>query len=348
MAGKRKKVTTVTEELPEGQTPIEDGETSTYELDVQRADDIETVERILEDNGITNVTYRFYDNDGGYCYSSPELDYDRARRETKGGKNCKLGVFIGNKIVRMVPFPLAPMDATVTPSAPQNNGNAGEIGFLKDLLLKLIDKGNTAPPSPPVPTLADMTSALANLDTLRGKQESAMETFIKGLEFGQSQSGATDWKTDLIRGAKEVIPHITDAITTMKGGTQLNPALQPDPATGLPPEHVIKAGIVYLKKKAIAGVDPDLIVEWVVNNAEEYQDFLRVVLNTEFADVAKFDPEISTEPFATWFKSLFERLRSAFAEPDTVDDDTRGDMGNGGNPGSDGEPRTAGSAKPKG
>ena len=338
------------EEIPENQSGLEDtGETSTFDLDLQRADDIQTVEQVLADNGISNVTYRFYDNDGGYCYSSPELDYDRARRETKGGKNCKLGVFIGNKIIRMVPFPLSPIDPTSPPATNGNGNGHSEMGFLKELLLKLIEKGNTSQTAAPVPTLADMTTALANLDTLRGKQESAMETFIKGLEFGQSSSGQTDWKTDLIRTAKDALPHVTEAITAMRGG---NPTPHPNNGNGqpvaMPPEHIIKAGLEYLKKKAIAGKDPELILDWVVNNAEEYQEFLNVVLNTEFADIVKLDPEIGNEPYLSWFRSVFDGLRREFIESNSVDEHSGGNSGDGDHARSDGEPREAGSTKPKG
>lgn len=116
----------------------------------------------------------------------------------------------------------------------------------------------------------------------------------------------------------------------------------------LPPDAIIKVGIQYLKKKAIAGVDPELIIEWVANNAEEYEALLRVVLNSEFADFVKFDPEIGTEPFVSWFKPLFDGLRSAFKQPDPMDDDTGGNVGDNGNPGNNGKPRESGSAKPKG
>ena len=338
----------MTEVLPENQSGLEDtGETSTFDLDLQRADDIQTVEQVLADNGISNVTYRFYDNDGGYCYSSPELDYDRARRETKGGKNCKLGVFIGNKIIRMVPFPLSPIDPTVPPATNSNGNGHSEMGFLKELLLKLIEKGNTSQTAAPVPTLADMTTALANLDTLRGKQESAMETFIKGLEFGQSQSGQTDWKTDLIRTAKDALPHVTEAITAMRGG---NPVPHPNGNTTvqIPPEQMIKEGLAYLKKKANAGIPPDLILDWVVNNVEDYQDFLRMALNTEWDRIVEFDPEIGTPRYITWFKSVFDGLRREFIESNSMDEHPGGNSGDSDYPGSDGKPREDGGAKPKG
>jgi hypothetical protein len=343
MPGKKKKTTTIVEEIPPGeQTPLEDGDTSEFDLDLHRAEDAETVDQILRDNGISNVIYRFYDNDGGYCYSSPELDYDRARRETKGGKHCKLGVFVGNKLIRMVPFPLAPIDPVPIPAVPPQ-AFSSDMTFLKDLLLKLVE---ARPVGTAGPSLAELTGALANLDTLRGKQESTMDLFMKGMEFAQSAGGQTDWKTDALRTVRDIAPQVLGAINGYRGAPSLNNEQQPL-VNEMPPDAVIKAGIQYLKKKAIAGVDPELIIEWVSNNGEEYEALLRVVLNSEFADFVKFDPEIGTEPFVSWFKPLFDGLRSAFSTPNPVDDHSGGNMGDSGNVRDNGQPRESGSAKPK-
>jgi hypothetical protein len=345
---KKKKTTTIVEEIPPDAQAIEidGGETSPFDLDLHRAEDAETVEQVLRDNGISNVTYRFYDNDGGYCYSSPELDYDRARRETRGGKHCKMGVFVGGRLVRMVPFPLAPLVEN-TPATVQNP-SSNDVTFMKEMLLKLIENRGMGPVTAG-PSLTELTSALSNLDNLRGKPESTMDSFQKGMEFAQSLTGSTDWKTDALRTLRDIAPQVM-GVFGGKGGMPLNPNPnnQEQPIAQLPPDTVIKAGIQYLKKKAIAGVDPDLIIEWVANNGEEYEALLRVVLNSEFVDFVKFDPEIGTEPFVSWFKPLFDGLRSAFARQDPMDHDTGRDVGDPSHARSDGQSSPNGSGKPKG
>lgn len=335
------------EEIPPGEHPefdVETGETSEFDLDLQRADDAATVDQILKEAGIPNVIYRFYDNDGGYCYSSPDLDYDRARRETKGGKSCKLGVFVGGKIIRMVPFPLAPIDPS-TPVPLQASNTGWDNAFMKELLLKLVEKGNSQPVSGP--SLAELTTALKNMDELRGKQESTMDIFMKGMDFAQSASGQTDWKTDLIRTGKDLIPQVLNTINGFKGGGMPVPIEGSPQQPEMPPEAIIKAGIQYLKKKYHSGVEPELIIDWIRFNGEEYESLLRVVLNSEFSDFVKYDPEIGAEPYAPWFKCLFDGLRSAFAEQNSVDNDSGGSVGDASDIGSNGKPREKGSPKPK-
>jgi hypothetical protein len=346
MTNKKKKTTTIVEEIPPDAQAIEldSGETSPFDLDLHRAEDAETVEQVLRDNGISNVTYRFYDNDGGYCYSSPELDYDRARRETRGGKHCKMGVFVGGRLVRMVPFPLAPLADNSAISTPAYASN--DTVFMKELLLKLIENRGTGPVTAG-PSLTELTAALSNLDNLRGKPESTMDSFQKGMEFAQSLTGTTDWKTDVLRTIRDIAPQVM-GVFGGKGGMPLNPDSREQPVAELPPDSMIKEGIKYLKKKAIAGVEPELIIDWVYNNGEEYEALLRVVLNSEFADFVKFDPEIGTEPFVSWFKPLFDGLRSAFARQDPMDNDTGRDVGNHSHIGSDGQPSPNGIGKPKG
>jgi hypothetical protein len=355
VAGKRKKTTTVVEDIPEGTPVLDTGETSGFDFDLQRADDAETVDQILRDNGIAGVLYRFYDNDGGYCYSSSDLDYDRARQETGGGKNCKLGVFVNGKLMRMVPFPLAVLQRSVNGNGNGSGNGSGFSDSKSDFLEKQIQRNHelllTAMTAQRKegPSLTELVASLASLDNMRGKQESTMDLFLKGVEFAQGVTGQTpDWKTDLVRTVKESFPQFMEMFSGMRQHTNGNgTALPASNLPTLPNENMIKAGIAYLKKKVIAGVDPELIIEWIVNNAEEYQGLLAIILNQQFADIAKFDPEIGAEPFVGWFLSLFNGLRSAFTGPRPVDNDSGGDVGDESDVGNHGEPRKERSAKPK-
>jgi hypothetical protein len=276
------------------------------------------------------------------------LDYDRARRETKGGKNCKVGAFVGGKLIRMVPFPLSPVDA-VTSSQPVV-AQSSDLTFLKELVLKMVENHATAPPAPPAPTLTDLTAALSNLDNLRGKPDSAMDNFKAGLEFARGLDGSTDWKTDALRTVRDIAPQVLGAIDRFKGGGEAITTTENggrEPLQQLPPESVIKAGLVYLKKKCIAGVESEFVMDWILNNAEEYEAIIRVVLNQEFSYFINLDPEIGSEPFATWFTILFNGLRQSFSGQDPMDEHPAGDTGNGGHARDNGKPSESGSAKPK-
>lgn len=331
----------------------EAGETSTFDLDLHNAETADLVDQILKDNGISNVTYRFYDNDGGYSYSSDQLDYDRARKETKGGKNCKLGVVIGGKLVRMVPFPLSPVDPSSPPQAPPQQYNTSDMLFMKELMLKLVEN-RTATPAPAAPTITELTSALANLDTLRTGKDNSFESFKAGLEFAKDivGGGSGDWKTDALRTIEKVAPQVLGAVQSFRGGVPLppnpggEPEMIPTQPDQMPPKEIILAGLAYMKKKAVSGLDPEFAVDWIENNAEEYEAILRVVLNQEFSYFVELDPQIASEPYASWFANVFNGLRSRFSGEDTVDDDSGRDTGNGGNPGSNGKSSEGGSDKP--
>ena len=360
MPGKRKKTTTVVEELPPNLEAETDPEPTEFDVSLESVEDPDTLSEILSQFGETTVNLKILrqvaSGNPEFCFQTDHLDEEFIQKNFGGGTYI-VRIFINGKFRHHIKINIANRIDSATAqgafsfTSRSDGGSSNDYRhseFLEkqaqrnhELLLAAIgNKGSTGP------TITEIISALSGLDALRGKQESTMELFLKGVEFAQTSDGKTDWKTDAIRSVKEVLgPALPGVISAITGNRVPPPVPGQEPPMQIPPDAIIHAGIQYLKKKAIAGVDPDLIIEWVVNNAEEYQELLRVVLNQEFADIAKLDPEIGSEPFASWFKPLFDGLRSAFNPSNPVDTDSGGSSGNDSNSGNHGKPRPVGVPK---
>lgn len=360
MAGKKRKTTTTVEEIvPENiLEPEEQGPT---ELDYN-LEDVQTAEKlseIVEQFPQAGITVKLYDEDGAYCMQilDPTHIDEEIIRKRCGHGNFKLRIYVGGKYRQYIPLPIRQIqpDASVNSSPGSRNGDNGysHSDFLErqaqrthELLLAALTNHGSGGPS-----LTDITTALSNIDNLRGKQESALEMVLKGIELAKSMNGDTDWKSDLVQMGREVLPKISDGVMSVMGNRNGQAqAIGNSTETSSPPEVVItpeaiKMGIGYLKKKCLSGVPVDLIIDWVTTNADEYQGLIHVILNQDFAEFAKFDMEIGSEPFLSWFRQLFDGLRSAFSSTDSVDNDTGRMVGNTSDPRNHGESREGGESK---
>ena len=336
---KRKKTTTVVEEVPAEEFDIESSQGPT-ELDfsLEEVRNHEELQTVMEQFPEAGITAKLYDGSGAFCYRLPDpqsIDEEIIRKRCGSGKFV-IRIYVSGVYKHSIPLAIRQL------SSPEER-SAGSLtpdrhsDFLEKLCLQLAENKSASTG----PSLADLTGALANLDSLRGKQESALDIFQKGLDFAQSVSGQTDWKTDLIRTAKDAIPTIKEMVMGVKG----MPAQANTPTQALPQPEMIKQGLAYMKKKAIGGMDPGLVVDWVVNNAEEYQGLIHAVLTTPFEEFVKIDAEIGTEPFKQWFRTIFDGLRQSFTPVNSMDVDSGGNVGDEINPGNNGKPSSGGSAK---
>jgi hypothetical protein len=89
----------------------------------------------------------------------------------------------------------------------------------------------------------------------------------------------------------------------------------------------VQQGITFLKSKIMQGLPVGLALDWIEQNAADYQHIIHAIITQDFAEFAKFDPEIGREPYATWFKSLYDGLRQSFKEATTLDMDSVGNNG---------------------
>jgi hypothetical protein len=347
--GKRKKTTTVVEEIPEGlPQPGEEEEPQEVDFSLEEVRTAEQLASIMEQFPESGITAKLYDEKGAFCYRLPDpasIDEEVIRKRCGAG-DFNIRIYANGKYRQTIPLPiraLNPENPTVGTGNPDTH-----TAFLEKALLLLMEKQATVPQQQTGPNLTDLTSALASLDQLRGKQESTMDIFQRGLDFAERISGNTDWKTDLIRTAKDALPMISQTVLSATRGMGSGPSIadptkpqvEENAVPQLPPEAIVKQALVYLKKKCVNGMDPELIIDWIRENAEDYQPIIHAFFTMEFADIAKYDPEIGTGPFLPWFKQLYDGVRSAFSVPNSMGDDTGGSMGNGDNTGDHGEPIT--------
>jgi hypothetical protein len=330
----RKKRTIIEEQIPDG-TPIDMGEqVSDFDVALESVEDAETLRRVLEEHGQSGASYKVYRQTSSgdeFCFVTDSIDEEFIQKNFGGG-DFKIRVFINGKF-------RIPMKLKIAPRIESTNGNGHVYGtehrhmdFLEKLVLAQIagnGGGNHGP------SISELTGALANLDSLRGKQESGMDIFQKGVSFAREildmkPSSTGDWKSELISGVKEALPTIAGMIPGARKPVAVNPQEQVSAVSQATPEQqteMIKQGLAYLKKQCLKNVDPDLIIEWVENNAEDYQPLIHMVLNLPFEEFVKIDAEIGNEPFKQWFTRLFDGLRSAFVPADSVGVDSAGDNG---------------------
>ncbi len=340
----RKKRTIIEESLPDTDLSTE-GEPTDFDVSLESVEDTEALQEVLSQFGETNVlmkVLRSTSTGSEFCYATDILDEEFIQKNFGGG-DYQIRLFINGKYKKTLKIKIASRVTAGNPTiAPVQSGNAD---FLEKLVLALVAGRNTGSDTA-TPTLAEMTSTLAGLDALRGKQESGMELFLKGVSFAKEtihSPHSGDWKLEAVGMLKDALPTIANMIPG-------NRPPVPSPQTPqIPTEEqqavLIKQGLTYLKKKCISGMEPDLIVDWISNNAEEYQQLIHMVLNIPFEEFVKHDPEIGTEPFKQWFTTLFDGLRFTFIPTDTVDVDTAGSPGDPDNSGNNGKPRPVAKSK---
>jgi hypothetical protein len=236
-----------------------------------------------------------------------------------------------------------------TPNVPEvdkaTNVPMNDDSFIKQLLLKMVGMGANPAVSQPTP-VNELAEALKTIHALSGNSgtntaKEYSEGLKAGIELAKSMGagGETDWKTELFRMAKDVIPSIATSVASIatKSPMNNNPIKQsPAELIAVPgnvnvTDKIIFNAIQQLKPYALKNTPPDLIVDWVVNNAEQYQEFVRAAFSRSFESFATIDSEIANEPFNKWFKSLYDGLRLAFVPANNVDDNNDGSDGNTGN-----------------
>lgn len=106
--------------------------------------------------------------------------------------------------------------------------------------------------------------------------------------------------------------------------------------------------LTYLKTKAAAGKDVELIADFIIENSEEAQwtAVLGVIeQGATFENLLQFDPSIGQDPaLRAWFQTLYNELRNEIFNPV----DRAGKGGNANNPTGDAGPGVAGPGTPGG
>lgn len=335
---RKKKTTTITEEIPD---VLETPEVTEAELFPEE----ETLSQVLEQFGPANVRIKVSKNTlkgPAYCYSTDgDIDEDFIQAEYGGGTYaCR--IFIDGHFKRKVMLTIA--DRMNPATKPNNTTNVENLQLqmmrehntmMARLLEKAFGGGNTTP-------IVELTDAMARVHTMTGGggQRNQMDDFLKGFEMALKVNGngggAPDWKSELLDVARDVLKPVVPILAQQ----YLKPAAQPEQTGETMPQAQLTAdvirqqlalGIAWLKPKVLKNADPGLYIDLVVDNAEEYRPFIHFVLTQDFVEFARIDAELASEPYATWFKHFYDGLRSAFAPEDNVDADTGRTDGNAGN-----------------
>ena len=328
MAGARKKRTIIEEQIPEGQEEQEG--LSAFDVALESVEDLEALTDVMEQFGQTGQLLKLYRDNGQYCYQSDAIDEAFIQKHFGGG-DYRIRVFFNGKYKKTFPVAIAAAMNTGEPNGNGNHSGDRHSEFLEKLLLTMISSNGASKG----PSITELTTALANLDGLRGKQESGMDLFQRGVTFAKEimdmkSPGNGDWKSELVSAAKDALPIVGGILASKSGVSSMPTPKNPNELVTASQEQQIEAirqGLAYLKKQCLKGVNPELIVEWVENNAEDYQPLIHNVLNLPFEKFVEIDAEIGNEPFKQWFTGLFNGLRSAFVPDNTVGMDSPGEHG---------------------
>jgi hypothetical protein len=354
--GGRKKRTIIEETVPEGSDLVEDPLTE-FDVSLEAADDTETLKSVLEQFGQTEqVLYRIYrqtPSGPSFCYESSTFDEMFIQRE-RGEGSYVARIYINGRMKKSIPFQVdAPTNGT---GKVNGNGGSSHEAFLEKMLMVLLTRESAGPAN--VPTLADMTAALSNLDSLRGKQESGIEMLMKGIELARSiePGGNLDWKSELIKTVKDAAPGVLGIVSqTMaaKNGPPVPqvPTEQIVPAAPVTPEQeeqqmsfMLKSTIGMMKSQFMQGLDVDSALNLIMANAGNpmYAPMIQKFISLSFEELVALDADIGKKPFYDLFKSLHDGLRYEFGPDDSVESDT------GRNPGDVTDIRSHGSASKAG
>lgn len=336
----RKKRTIIEENIPESEI-LDDGATE-FDVTLESVDDAEKLQEVLEQFGETTVLLKIYDKDNAFCYQAQELPLNEEFIQRNfGGGQYHVRIYINGKYKKTIPVKIA--SRLATPDSPVHNVVDAHSAFLEKMILQMLANQSAHPPATAnVPSITDLTTALSNLDSLRGKQESGLEMFMKGAGFFKDiQTGEPeDWKSAVIKALSPAVPAIADFLQNRGGSVPGNPGGTPaqvPPGQPVRTEEnnmqiqleMVKQGIKALKSQFIQGLDPESAINYITVNAAnpQFQTVLGYVLNTPFEEFVKLDAEIGTEPFNSLFRTLYDGLRSNFIGDDKLDVDATGERG---------------------
>ena len=322
---RKKKVTTVTEEIPDESVP------GTQLPGDELPDDYEIAQNVLSQFGDTGVKIKVSKQGPKgpeYCFSTEELDEDYIQQYFGGGRYV-LRIYVNDQFQRSVPLNIA--DRKMIPNGPAQAASADNqvLEMMREhnktLLVILQSALSGGGNRSSVSELSEAIKALGFQNGAGTGSDKIVDAIFKGMELADRAGGKGDWKTELFSVIREVAPGAMEIMKNNNNQPRPSPALTP----GSPPvpvpvtdEHAqIRQVLTYLKAQCMAGVDPGLIVEWTVSHAHDpqYQYFIGYALNTPLESIIQVDPEMGREPYKPWLESIIDGLRSSFTESDTVD-----------------------------
>jgi hypothetical protein len=343
--GMAKKTTTIVQQVPADQLDNGD-ELNDFDVSLEGVDDYEQLQDALQqfgiNDGIVYKVYRVTPTGQSFCYETTEFSEQFLQQERGAGRYA-VRIFIENRYKKTIH---TEVDAPASgPASSQNQAGSGNA-FLEKLLLALVMKEQS--PTAPGPSLAELTTAMKNLDDMRGKSDPmGFETFFKFFTMAKDLvgdgGGAGDWKSELLKMGRDAIPAITSVVQSrVSGNGTPQPAVttsqeqQPmhiDPATMTEDQKkaLLKDAIAYLKPYCFRGLPAESALDFISVTAKsgnpQYQTMILAVLGYTFEEILEIDHELKSEPFHVFFRAIYDGLGQEFGPEDPVGDDPGGSVG---------------------
>lgn len=249
---------------------------------------------------------------------------------------------------------IAPMLNTPSVAASGGMAASAEVRMLQEQIRRLEDmvRHTERPP------MMDMVDGLAKLDQLRGGQNGGLnlDSIIKCIDIGTKMNGGgaaadSGWEGMLRDVLKENAPGIIGllqmGVAKLSAGKPAEPVQQQpaQPAQAEPARveesmepseqeiMILRQGLAFLKKKALAHSDPGLYVDLIVDNREDplYARLISKIVETDFPAFAAVDPDLAKPEYRDFFGFLHDRIRHVFKPADTMATTGGGKRGNKGN-----------------
>jgi len=216
-----------------------------------------------------------------------------------------------------------------------NSSDSSIVGLLKEQIQMLRDEIRSRSQTAPQSSALELAQAVAAMQQLNGggNKNDSVETVRLAMELAKMIKGVPETDDSFMGVVKDVVKESGPGLLQAFMAGNKPPGAPPGVAVvalGPSPEESMKAGIDFLKKKALAGADVGLYIDMAVDNREldTFAPILHAILTQQFEVFAGIDPEIGKPPYVEFFQSFYDGLRSAFSPPDSVVEPRSGKAGN--------------------
>lgn len=337
----RKKRTIVEETLPDNSITTPEGETIMFGDDTP----IDEVFDTFGEEPFLIKVYRITPTGSSWAFNITEKP-NPAMFESLIQDRCPMGgkfvcrFYKNNRIIEpsrhieIEPKPVSNVPVTNNTNEVVINMLQQQLATFQNMVMAFI--GRPAPIAQQTP-VNELVTVMTAMNAMNGNKPDSVDMLIKGMELGKGIGGAaTDWKTELVSTAKDVLAPVAGAIAQHKlqqqNMPQANPSLQQIPErtnNGMAPSGLlIKTALGTLKPKIMAGMlEPGLAVDWIIANATDamYQPFLAMALQGDINTIIGIDPEFANEPYRGWATQVITMLKEAYANNQGNSDGRTGD-----------------------
>lgn len=328
----RKKRVIIDSEIPDNAIDTSDGEQVMFGDDTPLD---EVFDSFGEESFLMKV-YKITPTGSSFVFSSTEKPNPAMFESTIQDRYPSGGKFVvrfykNNRIIepsRHVEIEPRPVTASAT------NGNeslyAMQVKMLSDQLMTMQNMvmafiGRPAPVTQQTP-VNELVTVMTAMQGIQGNRTDSVDMLLKGIELAKGLNGtATDWKSELVSTAKEVLVPVAGVIAQHK--MQQGQANQPSNVQQIPertdsnngmkvPNFLIKQGLNWLKPKIMSGqFEPGLAVDLILASASDptYQPFIQMAVQGDINTFIQIDPDLANEPYKSWFVAAIEMLKGAYA-----------------------------------